>query len=151
MSFLLSCPRHLAGRLPDHGSRGAQYPGRITKTDKNTPVLRSVAVLEWTGNAGKPSASRLVPVAVFDGEQLNDGTIYLRCRPEPLALANGVEYELQTAGKPTGIFDVFAAAEVNGIWQGFGVWKQLTAPDARQGRRRIQHQHALRQPGLGGQ
>ena len=107
----------------------AQYPGRITKPDKSAPVLRSVAVLEWTGDAGKPSASRLVPVAVFDGEQLNDGTIYLT-RPEPLALANGVEYELQTAGKPTGIFDVFAADEVNGAWEGFGVWKPLTAPEA---------------------
>jgi hypothetical protein len=107
----------------------AQYPGRITKPDKNTPVLRSVAVLEWTGDASKPSASRLVPVAVFDGEQLNDGTIYLT-RPEPMALASGVEYELQTAGKPTGIFDVFAADEVNGTWEGFGAWKPLTAPQA---------------------
>jgi hypothetical protein len=107
----------------------AQYPGRITKTDKNTPVLRSVAVLEWTGDAGKPSASRLVPVAVFDGEQLNDGTIYLT-RPEPMALASGVEYELQAAGKPTGIFDVFGSGEENGAWEGFGVWKPLTAPQA---------------------
>ena len=76
----------------------AQYPGRVTKTDQSTPVLRSVAVLEWTGEEGKPTASRLVPVAVFDGAQLNDGTIYLN-RPEPLALAGGTEYELQKAGK----------------------------------------------------
>ena len=107
----------------------AQYPGRITKTDKNTPILRSIAVLEWTGDAGKPSASRLVPVTVYDGEQLNDGTIYLT-RPEPMALASGVEYELQKAGKPTGIFDVFAADEINGSWEGFGAWKPLTAPQA---------------------
>ena len=107
----------------------AQYPGRISKTDKNTPILRSIAVLEWTGDAGKPSASRLVPVTVYDGEQLNDGTIYLT-RPEPMALASGVEYELQKAGKPTGIFDVFAADEINGTWEGFGAWKPLTAPQA---------------------
>jgi hypothetical protein len=102
-----------------------QYPGRVAKTGKPEPVLRSVAVLEWTGEAGKPSASRVVPVTVFDGEQLNDGTIYLS-RPEPLAVASGVEYELQTAGKPMGLFDVFAAGEVNGAWQGFGAWKPLT-------------------------
>ena len=107
----------------------AQYPGKITKSDKPAPVLRSVAVLEWTGDAGKPSASRLVPVTVFDGEQLNDGTIYLT-RPEPMALANGVEYELQTAGKPMGIFDVAGAGEINGTWEGFGKWKPLTAPEA---------------------
>jgi hypothetical protein len=104
----------------------AQYPGRVAKGDKPQPVLRAVSVLEWTGEAGKPSASRLVPVTVFDGEQLNDGTIYLT-RPEPLALANGVEYELETAGKPMGVFDVFGAGESNGAWRGFGAWKPLNA------------------------
>jgi hypothetical protein len=103
----------------------AQYPGRVAKTDNSAPVLRSVAVLEWTGEAGKPSASRLVPVVVYDGEQLNDGTIYLT-RPEPLALAGGTEYELQTAGKPSGIFDVFGSGEIHGSWLGFGAWKPLT-------------------------
>jgi len=107
----------------------AQYPGLVTKTDKTQPVLRSVAVLEWTGEAGKPSASRLVPVAIYDGEQLNDATIYLT-RPEPLALAGGTEYELQTAGKPSGLFDVFGAGEIHGSWAGFGVWKPLTAAAA---------------------
>jgi hypothetical protein len=107
----------------------AQYPGLITKTDKSQPVLRSVAVLEWTGAEGKPSASRLVPVAVYDGEQLNDGTIYLT-RPEPLALAGGTEYELQTAGKPSGLFDVFGSGEIHGSWMGFGAWKPLTAAAA---------------------
>jgi hypothetical protein len=106
----------------------AQYPGKVAKTDKSAPILRSVAVLEWTGDPGKPSASRLVPVAVYDGEQLNDGTIYLT-RPEPLALAGGVEYELQTAGKAMGLFDVFDAIDVNGGWQGFGAWKPLTAAE----------------------
>ena len=108
----------------------AQYPGKVTKGTKADPVLRSVAVLEWTGEAGKPAASRLVPVTVFDGEQLNDGTIYLS-RPEPLALASGVEYELQTAGKPVGMFDVFGAGEANGAWRGFGVWKPLSAVAAK--------------------
>jgi hypothetical protein len=108
----------------------AQYTGRIAKTDDKKPVLRSVAVLEWVGAPNKPTASRLVPVAVFDGEQLNDGTIYMT-RPEPLSLAGGVEYELQTAGKPTGLFDVRAAGEVNGVWEGFGAWRPLSAPDAK--------------------
>ena len=107
----------------------AQYPGLVTKTEKSQPVLRSVAVLEWTGEPGKPSASRLVPVAIYDGEQLNDATIYLT-RPEPLALAGGTEYELQTAGKPSGLFDVFGAGEIHGSWAGFGVWKPLTAAAA---------------------
>jgi hypothetical protein len=104
----------------------AQYPGKITKSTKDQPVLRSIAVLEWTGDAGKPSASRLVPVAVFDGTQLNDGAIYLN-RPEPLALENGVEYELQIGGKPAGIYDVFGSSDAQGAWDGFGVWRPLSA------------------------
>lgn len=104
----------------------AQYPGRIAKTDKNAPVLRSIAVLEWTGAPGKPAASRLVPISVFDGDQLNDGTLYMD-RPQPLALDSGVEYVLQQDGRPTGLYDVFGAGEVSGTWQGVGVWKTLSA------------------------
>jgi hypothetical protein len=104
----------------------AQYPGKITKSDVAAPELRAVAVLEWTGEAGKPSASRLVPVAVYDGQQLYDGTIYLN-RPQPLALTSGVEYELQKAGKPLGVFDVFSAGEIDGSWLGFGTWRPLSA------------------------
>ncbi len=114
----------------------AQYPGRITKTeDKGKPVLRAVAVLEWVGAPGKPSASRLIPVTVYDGEELNDGTLYLS-RPEPLALAGGVEYELESAGKPVGLFDVYSAGQVSwqaseqrvNAWRGYGVWKPLPKP-----------------------
>jgi hypothetical protein len=54
----------------------AQYPGQVTKTTKDSPELRAIAVLEWTGDASKPKASRLVPVAVLDGGQLQDGGIY---------------------------------------------------------------------------
>jgi hypothetical protein len=107
----------------------AQYPGLVKKSDSKVPIMRSVAVLEWVGEPGKPSASRLLPVSVFDGEQLNDGTIYLT-RPQPIALSGDVEYELQTAGKPIGLFDVFGASDVEGTWQGVGIWKPLSAPDA---------------------
>jgi hypothetical protein len=119
----------LAGGLVSLGLSSiamAQYPGRISKTDKNAPVLRSIAVLEWIGQPGKPSASRLVPISVFDGEQLNDGTLYLD-RPQPLALDSGVEYVLQQGGRPTALYDVFGAGEVSGTWQGIGVWKSLSA------------------------
>src|ERR1700761_6419514 len=87
------------------GSAVAQYPGQV-KTDKDkdkeTPSLRSVAVLEWTGDLGKPKTSRLVPITVFDGEQLQDGGEYL-ARPEPLAVAGGVEYILQRNGDKIGL------------------------------------------------
>ncbi len=97
----------------------AQYPGQVAKSSKESPALRSVAVLEWTGEAGKPKASRIVPVTVLDGGQLQDGGIYL-ARPQPLAVSGGVEYELQQNGKAVGLFDVQNAGTgarfVGGLW-----------------------------------
>ena len=70
----------------------SQYPGQVTKTAKDSPEMRAIAVLEFTGEPGKPTRSRLVPVAVLDAGQLQDGAIYL-ARPEPLALTGEVEYD----------------------------------------------------------
>jgi len=102
----------------------AQYPGQVTKTSKDTPELRSIAVLEWTGEAGKPKTSRLVPVAVLDGGQLQDGGIYL-ARPQPLALAGEVEYELEQDGRPIGLFDIKNSGQEQGSWVGYGTWKPM--------------------------
>ncbi len=107
----------------------AQYPGQVANASKEAPELRSIAVLEWTGEAGKPKTSRLVPVAVLDGgrllgDQLQDGGIYL-ARPVPLALAGAVEYELQQNGKPIGLFDLKKTGQEQGSWVGYGAWKPL--------------------------
>jgi hypothetical protein len=102
----------------------AQYPGQVTKKSKDSPELRSIAVLEWTGVAGKPNSSRLVPVAVLDGGELQDGSIYL-ARPEPMAVAGEVEYELQQDGKPLGLYDIRSAGQEQGSWVGYGAWKPM--------------------------
>jgi hypothetical protein len=102
----------------------AQYVGQVT--DKSATDMRSVAVLEWTGDLAHPKASRLVPITVFDGQQLQDGSIYL-ARPQPLALDGEVEYELQKDGKTVGFYDIHSAAQQQGYWIGFGNWKPLPA------------------------
>ena len=107
---------------------GAQYPGRVEKDAGQAPELRSIAVLEWTGSPGKPKASRLVPVAVLDGGELQDGSIYL-ARPEPLAVESGVEYVLMHGGQPMGLYDIKNAGQEQGSWVGYGVWKPM--PSAR--------------------
>lgn len=102
----------------------AQYPGQVSRNDKDTPELRSIAVLEWTGDPGKPKASRLVPVTVLDGGELQDGGIYM-ARPQPLALAGEVEYELEADGKPFGLFDIENSGQEQGSWVGYGSWKPM--------------------------
>ncbi len=104
-----------------------QYPGQVSKTGKDAPELRAIGVLEWTGVAGKPTASRIIPITVLDGGELQDGGLYL-ARPEPLALATEVEYELQQDGKPVGLYDIRNAREEQGSWVGYGSWRPMPRP-----------------------
>lgn len=104
----------------------AQYPGQVKDTGKG-PELRAIAVLEWTGEPGKPKASRIVPVTVFDGQQLQDGGLYL-ARPQPLAVTGETEYQLKENGRTIGLFDVTHAGQIMGTWAGFGEWKPLPKP-----------------------
>ena len=107
----------------------AQYPGHIDlqKKASTTSTLRSVAVLEWTGDRNHPNATRLVPVSLFDGVNLQDGGLYL-ARPVPLALDSGTEYEVEGSGLPRGWFDIDGAREIGDDWFGFGNWKPYVPP-----------------------
>ena len=110
----------------------AQYPGQVQKKSKDNAQLRAIAVLEWTGEAGKPKACRIVPVTVYDGQQLQDAGVYL-ARPQPLALAGEVEYQLKDNGRTIGLFDVKNSGQIEGAWVGFGEWKPLPAPKTEAG------------------
>jgi hypothetical protein len=109
---------------------GAQYPGHVEKNKKAAASIRSIAVLEWTGDAGKPTASRVIPISVFDGEAYQPGGLYL-AKPEPLALEPGTEYELQDAGIAKGLFDIGSAQDMQGYWFGYGRWKPLISAPKR--------------------
>lgn len=105
-------------------SLSASAQAKKKAEEKPAPILRAISVLEWTGPIDKPTASRMVPVAVYDGEQLQDGSIYLS-RPEPMALAPEVEYEVQQSGHPVELFAVQNAARVEGNWVGIGAPRPL--------------------------
>ena len=107
----------------------AQYPGHVDSQQKAaaTSTLRSVAVLEWTGDRNHPNATRLVPVSLFDGQHLQDAALYL-ARPVPLALDSGTEYEVEGSGLPQGWFDIDGAREIGNDWFGFGKWKPYVPP-----------------------
>jgi hypothetical protein len=105
----------------------AQYPGHVENAKKKAPTVRAIAVLEWTGDMGKPNASRIIPISVFDGEQYQPGGLYL-AKPEPLALEPGTEYVLQDAGIARGLFDINTAHDVDGYWFGYGSWKPMAPP-----------------------
>ncbi len=109
------------------GAARAQYPGHVAGGKQDAaPVARATAVLEWTGDISSPTASRLVPIAVFDGQNYQPGGLYL-AQPAPLAVQSGTVYQLEQAGTPKAEFDVDGARNVQGSWLGFGKWKALTA------------------------
>jgi hypothetical protein len=105
----------------------AQYPGQLAKSTQDASTLRAISVLEWTGDEPHPKASRLIPVAIYDGQNLQDAGIYL-ARPEPLSIAGEVEYELQRNGLPIGLYDIKNAGQEQGAWVGYGAWKSAPAP-----------------------
>ncbi len=103
----------------------AQYVGRVNPNDGATaaPVLRATAVLEYTGDLTKPTASRLVPLAVWDGERYQPGGLYM-ADPVPLTVESGTVYELLDAGTSKGLFNVTAAADVSGSWVATGRYQK---------------------------
>src|ERR1700691_254752 len=92
----------------------AQYPGHVDEEKQQTGVhLRATAVLEYTGDLNKIKESRLVPIAIWDGAQYQPGGLYL-AQPAPLAVVAGTQYELESAGKPKGLFNIKDAEDLAG-------------------------------------
>ncbi len=106
------------GALPSYGQ------AKKKSEEKPAPTLRAISVYEWTGPMDKPTASRIVPVAVYDGEHLQDGSVYLS-RPEPMAIAPQVEYEVQQSGHAVELFAIQNAVRVEGNWVGVGAPRPL--------------------------
>ena len=102
---------------------------------KPDAVVRAVAVYEWTGDADKPKASRVVPVSVFIDGHLEDGAVYL-ARPVPFELDTGTVFEVEKAGVPEGSLDLSYTRHYvsNGIaafddgWLGYGPFKPASKP-----------------------
>jgi len=108
----------------------AQYPGRINPNkdkDAKTPELRATAIYEYTGDLAKPTASRLIPLAVWDGQNFQPAGLYL-AQPAPLAVLTGTLYELQQAGQPKALFGVKAAQNLSGSWIAIGATEKQKAP-----------------------
>ncbi|HUY82230.1 MAG TPA: hypothetical protein VMU92_10955 [Acidobacteriaceae bacterium] len=104
----------------------AQYIGRVKTNQNDQPTLRAIAVLEYTGPLDHPNASRLIPIAVWDGDNYQPGGQYL-AQPIPLTVQTGTQYILEHAGTPKGFFDVKAASNANGSWIAIGNYQKPAA------------------------
>jgi hypothetical protein len=110
------CAAVLACALPAWG----QYPGHVnTNAPSGGPHLRATAVMEYTGTLDHIRASRLVPVAIWDGLDYQPGGLYL-ADPAPLAVLTGTQYELESDGRSRGFYNVGDAEQIAGLWIGVG-------------------------------
>lgn len=110
---------------------------QMHKVAKPEKVVRAVGVYEWTGELGKPTASRLVPVSLFIDGELEDAGVYL-ARPVPFALGGGTEYELDLGGLAKGDLALETAAKVQTPddaytdgWIGYGSYRAPAATVAK--------------------
>lgn len=81
--------------------------------------LRALAVYEYLGSYQKPTRSRLLPVAVWDGTQFQPGSLYL-ADPTPLSVKSGTLYELMQDGNGVGQVEVLQAEQMADGWIGLG-------------------------------
>lgn len=105
----------------------AQYVGKVNTNQTQAPTLRATGVLEYTGDLAKPNASRLIPIAVWDGDRYQPGGLYL-AQPVPLTVESGTQYILEEAGTPKGFYDVKGAADMQGKWIGVGSYQKPAPP-----------------------
>ncbi|MGC1782545.1 MAG: hypothetical protein WA708_08515 [Acidobacteriaceae bacterium] len=118
------CMPLCAATMPVQDGMVTQGSAAAQKKKPLDMMLRSIAVLEWTGPEGKPTASWLVPVAVYTNGQYLDGDGYL-AQPVPLAVQKGTQYILEKSGVPQGDYNLDAPRKLNEIWIGSGMWEPL--------------------------
>ncbi|WP_188759630.1 hypothetical protein [Edaphobacter acidisoli] len=109
---------------------------QMHKVEKPQQVVRAVGVYEWTGDMAKPTASRLVPIALFIDGEFQDAGVYM-AQPVPFALDTGNIYELKDAGADKGTVTLEYARHLqtaNGDyedgWMGYGSFKAPAPPKA---------------------
>ena len=121
----------------------AQYPGHIdTNQPANGTHLRATAVLEFTGSLADIKASRLVPIAIWDGVQYQPGGLYL-AQPAPLAVLGGTQYELESDGRSKGFFNVKDAEDLAGLWIGVGSFQAPPPPPVRRSAANSGHAYVI--------
>lgn len=91
--------------------------------------LRATAVLELTTEASGVVTARVLPVTILDEGIFHDASVY-KATPKPMAIAPGVVYEAQKAGKPAGYVTIVSAGKT-GSWSALGKWQAAdTKPKA---------------------
>ena len=89
--------------------------------------LRATALVELTRDSRGQISTALTPITILDNGQFQDASIY-KSRPRPMAVEDGVVYEVQKTGVPLGYLTVEYAEVKNDIWTANGRWQAAPQP-----------------------
>jgi hypothetical protein len=107
---LLACAAALASAAPQR---------------RKAHQLRATAVVEITTDSAGIVSTRVIPVTILDEGRFRDASIY-KATPRPMALDNGIVYEAQASGVPTGYATIFNGVNDHG-WTAMGKWQPIDA------------------------
>ncbi|HZD93662.1 MAG TPA: hypothetical protein VE133_05365 [Candidatus Sulfotelmatobacter sp.] len=85
--------------------------------------LRATAMVEVITDKAGIVSTRVLPITILDENRFWDAGIY-KATPRPMALENGIVYELQKSGIPAGYVTIVNGANDHG-WAALGKWQPL--------------------------
>ncbi|MGB9122647.1 MAG: hypothetical protein WCE73_18665 [Candidatus Angelobacter sp.] len=88
--------------------------------------LRATAVVEITTDSAGIVATHVFPVAILDEGSFHDASIY-KAAPQPMALDNGIVYEVQKDGIPVGYATILNSTNNKG-WTALAKWQVAEEP-----------------------
>jgi hypothetical protein len=88
--------------------------------------LRATAVVEVTTDSAGIVATHVFPVTILDEGSFHDASIY-KAIPRPMALDNGIVYEVQADGIPVGYATILSSTNNKG-WTALGKWQVADEP-----------------------
>jgi hypothetical protein len=88
--------------------------------------LRATAVVEVTTDSAGIVATHVFPVTILDEGSFHDASIY-KATPRPMALDNGIVYEVQSNGIPVGYATILSSTNNKG-WTALGKWQVAEEP-----------------------
>jgi hypothetical protein len=88
--------------------------------------LRATAVVEVTTDSAGIVGTHIFPVTILDEGGFHDASIY-KAAPQPMALDNGIVYEVQKEGIPVGYATILSSTNNKG-WTALGKWQAAEAP-----------------------
>ncbi len=92
--------------------------------------LRATALVELTTDASGTVSTRVIPITILADGSFRDASIY-ESRPRPMALGNGVVYEVQKTGIPMGYVTISNGSNTLQGWVGQGKWQPVNQVQAK--------------------